>query len=106
VGGENSTITVFSGETLVVEVFVADVAPTPLRGYQVTLEPEAAGGLAGTVSFLPNGEFGCGAQCSPRINTTRPDYAFFQVAGAFPVVALGPPPRVATAAFAGSEPSR
>ncbi|NOT00389.1 MAG: hypothetical protein HOP29_07150 [Phycisphaerales bacterium] len=91
VGGVGNNITVAAGSTVVLEVFISDVAPTGLRGYQSTLPFSATGGVSGTM--MHNGVV-------PVVNTGRADYVFAGVTS-FPTAAIGPPPRLAAGVFAG-----
>ena len=84
VGGTNGAIDIDPGDTVEIEVFIRDVSPPDVRGYQASLPFEATGGNEGSVDFVP--VLSCPGEpelCSPRIITTREDYAYFQVQGAF-----------------------
>ncbi len=89
VGGAGNEITVLSDTTVTVEVYISNVAPTLLQGYQASVEPVASGGLFGTVEH---------DGVDPVIDTTRPDFVF---AGKNPLTTtgVGPPPTVLALVF-------
>jgi hypothetical protein len=83
-GGTGNEISVLPGSSVIVDVFISDVAPTLVQGYQASVAVQASGGDSGTVAHDGN---------LPVIDSARPDFVF---AGgpAFTQPGLGPPPTV------------
>ncbi|MCH8252513.1 MAG: hypothetical protein IID36_08695, partial [Planctomycetes bacterium] len=53
-------VTINAGDSITIQVFLENVAPTLLRAYQVEFPQFAGGGVAGTVTHDPQGTSACG----------------------------------------------
>jgi len=82
--GTGNEITVAPGASVVIDVFISNVAPSKLQGYQAALPQTASGGSLGSVTH--NGVL-------PVIDTARADYVFLGL-GAFAQRTLTPFPQV------------
>lgn len=87
VGGTAGEITVEPGAEVTIEVFVQDLAPAKLRGYQVVMPAAGSGGSAGTLTYSGG---------LPVVNDQHPEYVFAGLQD-FPAVDAGPLPRAASA---------
>lgn len=82
-------VTINSGDSITIQVFLENVAPTLLRAYQAEFPQFAPGGVVGTLEHDASGP-------SPVVDLENSDYVF---AGevAIPAVDEGPPPRLGSA---------
>ncbi len=85
-GGVGNAIDVLPGSTVKVEVFIGNVAPTLLRGYQSRLPLQATGGSSGFVRH---------DGATPVIDEARTDFIFGTVPSSLVLEkVIGPPPRI------------
>lgn len=91
-GGMTQSVT--PGEALVVQVFIGNTSPSPLIGYQVTMDCQYSNGIQGSISNF----------AEPLIDTENPAYVFGGITNFTTVdpgdCAAGASPRIVGAAFA------